>query len=593
MELDLEKFAGTVPVEMLGQSAFPQIGVNSYMLTLPAYGFFWFDLAASGQAPSGPVPLPAFSTLVSPGNLKATIGGKNLSELQSVMPDFITGQRWFAGKSERPRGVTVKALGEPTAGSAEHLLTEVTVRAATGDQRYFLPLSARWGERYLHPQDSELPYTIAKVRQGPKIGALVDGARNPDLARMMISAIAAGQDVPLDGGRLVFTPSKTHREGLDEALAVEVDAVRPLTGEQSNTSILVGTTAILKYYRRMRDGLQPEIEITHFLTEHTDFEAAPKLYGSVELVREDGTRTAVAALFQQVQNQGDAWSVVVDALSRYLRDNAYSSQPALDEGADPAAQSEPKLVIQLDAAEVLGRRTGEMHAALATKTGDPDFDPERLDDESYMALIADAKREAGEALALLSGAKAGLPADLADDIERLLGAEKDILTWFDRFGGLKIDTHRTRIHGDYHLGQVLVSKNDVVILDFEGEPGREMEERRAKFSPLRDVAGMLRSFDYAAFAARDRAGPADETTGERLREMAETWRDETSESYLGHWATASGLSLADPAMAQLLDLFVLQKAFYELKYEAAMRPGWLSIPLRGIIALLEKRQVLK
>ena len=593
VELDLEQFAGTVPVEMLGQSAFPQIGVNSYMLTLPAFGFFWFDLASTGQTLGGPVPLPAFSTLVSPGSLKATIGGRNLTELQSVMPDFITGQRWFAGKSERPRNVTVSVLGEPQPGSAQHLLTEVTVRAAAGEQRYFLPLSARWGERYLHPQDSELPYTIAKVRQGPKIGALVDGARNPDLAKMMIALLAAGEDVKMDGGTLIFTPSKAHSEGVAASLAVETDAVRPLTAEQSNTSLLIGGEAILKYYRRLRDGIQPELEVTRFLTEKTDFEAAPKLYGSVELERSDGTRTAVAALFEQVQNQGDAWSVVVDALSRFLRDNAYTHVRSVEDAIEVVPGSEPKLAIQLDAPEVLGRRTGEMHAALATRTGDAAFDPEPLDEESYRALIADAKREAGEALKVLAGAKAGLPADLADDVDRLVGSEKDILTWFDRFGGLKLDTHRTRIHGDYHLGQVLVSKNDVIILDFEGEPGREMEERRAKFSPLRDVAGMMRSLDYAAFAARDRAGPSDETTGERLREMAENWRNEATEEFLRHWSTASGISLEDPAMAQLLDLFVLQKAFYELKYEAAMRPGWLSIPLRGIIALLTKRQVLK
>ena len=210
-----------------------------------------------------------------------------------------------------------------------------------------------------------------------------------------------------------------------------------------------------------------------------------------------------------------------------------------------------------------------------------------------MTLVRDAKREAGEALAILAEAKPNLPQEELADVERLLGAEKDILTWFDRFGGLKVNAHRTRIHGDYHLGQVLVAKNDVVILDFEGEPGRSLEERRAKTSPLRDVAGMVRSFDYAAFAARDRAGPVDDATGERLRDMAVSWRDETTEAFLKHWSEASGIALDDGATAQLLDLFVLQKAFYELRYEAAMRPAWLSIPLRGIIALLEKRQVLK
>ena len=310
-------------------------------------------------------------------------------------------------------------------------------------------------------------------------------------------------------------------------------------------------------------------------------------------MRADGSRTAVAALFEQVQNQGDAWTVVVDALARYLRDHAYTSQPIADDNLEVGAISEPKLQIQIDPAEVLGRRTGEMHAALATRTGDAAFDPEPLDDETYMTLVRDAKREAGEALAILAEAKPNLPQEELADVERLLGAEKDILTWFDRFGGLKVNAHRTRIHGDYHLGQVLVAKNDVVILDFEGEPGRSLEERRAKTSPLRDVAGMVRSFDYAAFAARDRAGPVDDATGERLRDMAVSWRDETTEAFLKHWSEASGIALDDGATAQLLDLFVLQKAFYELRYEAAMRPAWLSIPLRGIIALLEKRQVLK
>ena len=467
------------------------------------------------------------------------------------------------------------------------------VESEEGEDRYLLPLGVRWGEDQLSAGAPDLPYTIARVRQGPRIGALIDGTRSSDLARMALKAMADGKDVELPNGKLVVTASTSQTEALARTLEVEPDAIRVLSGEQSNTSLLVGTEAILKYYRRLRDGIQPELEVTRFLTEKTEFDAAPALLGAIELVRADGSRTAVAALFEQVQNQGDAWTVVVDALARYLRDHAYTSQPIADDNLEVGAISEPKLQIQIDPAEVLGRRTGEMHAALATRTGDAAFDPEPLDDETYMTLVRDAKREAGEALAILAEAKPNLPQEELADVERLLGAEKDILTWFDRFGGLKVNAHRTRIHGDYHLGQVLVAKNDVVILDFEGEPGRSLEERRAKTSPLRDVAGMVRSFDYAAFAARDRAGPVDDATGERLRDMAVSWRDETTEAFLKHWSEASGIALDDGATAQLLDLFVLQKAFYELRYEAAMRPAWLSIPLRGIIALLEKRQVLK
>ncbi|MEE2952792.1 MAG: maltose alpha-D-glucosyltransferase [Pseudomonadota bacterium] len=596
VELDLSDYNGYQPIEMLGLSAFPPIGSLPYMLTLPAYGFFWFDLvdpsAAKGYV-AGPVALPAFSTLVSPGDLKATIGGRNLTELKSVLPSFIGNQRWFAGKSARPTRLDVSVLGAPSEESRRHLLAEVIVESEDGEDHYLLPLGVRWGEDQLSAGAPDLPYTIARVRQGPNIGALIDGTRSADLARMAIKAMADGKDVDLSNGKLVVTASGSQKEALARTLEVEPDAIRVLSGEQSNTSLLVGTEAILKYYRRLRDGIQPELEVTRFLTEKTEFDAAPALLGAIELVRSDGSRTAVAALFEQIQNQGDAWTVVVDALARYLRDHAYASQPIADENLEVGAISEPKLQIQIDPAEVLGRRTGEMHAALGTKTGDAAFDPEPLDDETYMTLVRDAKREAGEALAILANAKPNLPQEELADVDRLLGAEKDILTWFDRFGGLKVNTHRTRIHGDYHLGQVLVAKNDVVILDFEGEPGRSLEERREKTSPLRDVAGMVRSFDYAAFAARDRAGPVDEATAERLRDMAVSWRDETTDSFLKYWSEASGIALDDEATAQLLDLFVLQKAFYELRYEAAMRPAWLSIPLRGIIALLEKRQVLK
>ncbi|MEN3792068.1 maltose alpha-D-glucosyltransferase [Fulvimarina sp. MAC3] len=595
VELDLSKHAGATPVEMLGLSAFPQIGELPYMLTLPAYGFFWFDLSAapSTRRSDAPTPLPAFSTLVAPGDLQSTVGGRNLTELKSVLPEFIGNQRWFAAKSEQPRRIEMKVLGAPTPDARRHLLTEVVVPAKDGEQRYLLPLSVNWGEHNLNAQEPNLPYTVAKVRQGPKIGALIDGARSGEFAKIVVSLIAADTDIDLTDGKLVVEASASEKEGLAQSLLVDTDAIRVLTGEQSNTSVLVGGQAILKYYRRLRDGIQPELEVTRFLTEKTDFDAAPALYGSVELVREDGTRTAIAALFEQIQNQGDAWTVIVDALARYLRDRAYVYQQEDTGGQDEDAASDQQLMIQIDPGEVLGRRTGEMHAALSTVTGDAAFDPELLDDEHYMKLVGEAKAEAKDALEILREAKPRLPADELDAVERLVSAEKDILTWFDRFGGLKVKAHKIRIHGDYHLGQVLVAKNDVVILDFEGEPGRTLEERREKFSPLRDVAGMIRSFDYAAFAARDRAGPVDDSTAERLREMSLSWRDEVTEEFLKHWSTASGISLEDDATAQLLDLFVLQKAFYELRYEAAMRPAWLSIPLRGIIALLEKRQVLK
>jgi len=593
VELDLSAYAGSIPVEMLGLSPFPKVGAAPYNLSLPAYGFFWFALGTEDtvRGTTRPDPIPEFQTLVITGDLKDTIPGRNRREIEAVLPEFVGRQRWFAGRTDRPSGASYAIAGPPTAGSRKHLLGEVVVRTQSGDQRYFLPLAAKWGDEHLQAEAPTLPFTLAKIRLGAQVGAVIDAARDGDFAKLMVDLIARGETIDLGEQRIHVEASSARAETLSAVAAVSADEIQPLSGEQSNTSITVGKAGILKFYRRLRDGEQPELEVTRFLTEHTSFEAAPALLGSMELERADGTKAAVAALFERVENQGDAWTRVTESLSRYLRDNAYGEREPAAETVEEGGSDEMPLILQFDPGETIGRRTGEMHAALATRTGDPAFDPEGFDAASVDAIVREAREEAHGALDILAGVEAD--GQVAAEIRQLLGAREAIDRWFDGFTGLSVDGQRTRIHGDYHLGQVLVSRNDVVILDFEGEPGRSLEERRAKTSALRDVAGMMRSYDYAAFAARDKVGPADEATLERIREMAEGWRDATVQTFLQAWEAASGVDLSDPGNERLLDLFLLQKAFYELRYEAAMRPAWLSIPLRGIVSLLQKRQVLR
>ncbi|KQT85185.1 maltose alpha-D-glucosyltransferase [Aurantimonas sp. Leaf443] len=593
VELDLSAFAGVQPVEMLGLSRFPTIGQGSYVLTLPAYGFYWFDLAAAdpqGTLRQETATLPDFTTIVVTGDLRTTLTERNRREVETILTSFVGGQRWYAAKTERPLRTRLEVLGTPPGASRGFAFNEVALTTSEGEQRYFLPLSAKWGESYLHSDAPTLPYTLLKIRQGPKMGVVVDGARDPALVKMIVETIARGGDAALsEAGTLRIETSASHADLVKAAAEVGPDAISPLSGEQSNTSIVIGPVAILKLYRRLRDGIQPELEVTRFLTEHTGFTGMPALLGAMSLKREDGSEAAVAALFQRVENQGDAWVVVTEALARYLRDTAYGTPEEAEAMGEAAALSQ----LPMDGGAVVGRRTGEMHAALATVTGDPAFDPEPLEAGDLADLIAEAKREASATIASLAGL-ADLDGDLGTQISRLKAAEPGILGLFDSLAGARLSGQtRTRIHGDYHLGQLLVAKNDVVILDFEGEPGRSLEERRAKASPLRDVAGMLRSFDYAAFAARDKAGPADEVTMARLKERAEAWRDAVSRSFLENWSAASGIALEDEGTQALLDLFTLHKAFYELRYEAAMRPSWLSIPLSGILALLEKRKVVQ
>ncbi|MBC8129243.1 MAG: putative maltokinase, partial [Rhizobiaceae bacterium] len=600
VELDLAAFAGVAPVEMLGQSQFPLVRHAPYMLTLPAYGFFWFDLthAPLGTAPihMEPQPLPEFATVVVLGDLKATLNAQNRREIETVLPEFVGRQRWFAGKSHGAGRAEFVVLGALSSSEPRHLLTEIVVGVGDTVQRYFLPLSARWGEPHIGANAVNLPYTLMKLRQGPRLGAIIDGTRDPGLVKLFIDMLETGGPIDLSGDlsgcQLEVTTSSSKTDILANAAGVPLEKIAPISGEQSNTTIMIGDEAVLKFYRLLRDGVQPELEVTRFLTERTDFTGTPSLVGSVELVRPDGSRSAVAAMFARVENQGDAWTVVTGGLSRHFRDQAYATP---DSESVETVESDPGsgvVLTRIDAGEMVGRRTGEMHRALATVTGDPAFDPEPIDAAALAGFVAGAKASAAEALSVLARLRDAASEGLSRDIGLLLAAEAGIMAFFDGFEGLVVSSHRTRIHGDYHLGQLLVAKNDVVILDFEGEPGASLEERRAKSSPLRDVAGMLRSFDYAAFAALDRAGPATDGALDRLMDIATAWRDDVSSAFIAGWSEVAGIDIESEGEAKLLDLFLLQKAFYELKYEAASRPAWLSIPLRGILSLLEKRQVL-
>ncbi|WP_062234245.1 maltokinase N-terminal cap-like domain-containing protein [Aureimonas sp. N4] len=515
------------------------------------------DTASPKAGDISPDALPAFAD----ASLPDLASGP---ELSSALARFLGHQRWFAAKSERLSGTRFVPAGA-VEGADGALAGEAVIQTGEGEQHYFLPLALRPRGEGIEPK---LIGTLAGDRQ------LIDATRDPAFCRAIVSLIAQGGRIEAGGTALLAKASSVKADRLEAAAAVEAAEIKPLSGEQSNTSIGIGRVAILKFYRLLRDGEQPELEVTEFLTENTGFPAAPALLGSLELARPDGSHAAVAALFERITEAEDAWASVTGALAERLR---------AGEGTKAGAHT-------FDPGRTIGRRTGEMHAALGTETGQSAFDPEPLDRVSLARIVDEAKHEASGAIAVLRGVQGG--ADVSADIAALSAREAEISAWFESFKQLEPAGRRTRIHGDYHLGQLLVRGEDIVILDFEGEPGRTLPERRAKTSPLRDVAGMLRSYDYAAFAALDAIRTDDPALAERAKAEAERWRDETSAAFLSAWEEASGVDLSDEGNARLLDLFLLQKAFYELRYEAAMRPAWLSIPLRGIVSLLQKRQVL-
>jgi maltose alpha-D-glucosyltransferase/alpha-amylase len=343
--------------------------------------------------------------------------------------------------------------------------------------------------------------------------------------------------------------------------------------------VTLGETLFLKGYRQVREGVNPELEMGRFLTEVANYPNCVPVLGALEYFGNDGQVMTLALVQSYVSNQGDGWDYVQRYVERFLEDVRTASQAS----TAPADTHGGFLIL----AAALGRRTAELHLALARRTGDPAFDPEPLRGSDVAAFKQRAADEAASTLDLLRERLAQLPASTRDQAQTLLAKPERVRTRIMAGENEKPGGQKTRFHGDYHLGQVLVTANDFVIIDFEGEPARSLEERRAKSSPLRDVAGMLRSFNYARWSALERVALNLEER-EHLESATRGWELATREAFLA--AYRETMALADPAMpvdSDLLRLFELEKAMYELRYELNNRIHWAQVPLQGILALID------
>jgi maltose alpha-D-glucosyltransferase / alpha-amylase len=510
---------------------------------------------------------------------------------RQVLPAFLQAQRWFGGKARRVEAVRLADRADLPDGRT--FLTLLTVAFADGtEDLYFLPLGVATGTAAARFEDALRPWAVARLTGPDGEAVLYDPLAADDACTALLDAIGAGREGPSRAGLIRGIPTTAFAE-LRGDPAVPLP-VRRGPATSSNSLVFFGDRLLLKLFRRLEVGINPDFEIGRFLTEKSTFERVPKVAGTLEYHRPGEGPISLALLQAAVSNQGDGWRHALEELSRYFeraspRDPVAPDERPLPELADvalpPAAQETVGTYLQT--AATLGRRTAELHVALAGDADDPAFRPEPWTAADAAALRDSIREQAEGALTALRDNLPRLPEAVAIPARRLLD---EGLTALDRVrdvtagGGAKI-----RCHGDYHLGQVLWVDNDFVILDFEGEPTRPVEERRAKQSPLKDVAGMLRSFHYAAYAGlfaftKDR--PWD---FERLVPWAEWWYRWSAAGFLRAYHAAAGDAAFLPAsrgdLAALLDSFMLEKAFYELSYELNNRPDWVRIPLRGILAL--------
>ncbi len=591
VELDLSALNGRVPVELLDGTPFPAIGELPYLLTLPPFGFYWFDLSERAQPPDWhanlPEQMPEYVTLVLRGSTGYNLTDGSLQTLRSeVLPRYLTHQRWFA-KSHTPTHAE-PVYATALAGAQETFLAEFSVQTADGASRYFLPLALLWTETL--PALSQ-QYALARVRRGPEMGVVTDAYSLKSFAHALLTNMVQAKviEVPAPQGKV--TLSFLPEEGLKQ-IEVAPDAdVKWFLGEQSNSSLTVDGKLMIKLVRRLLDGVHPEAEMTRRLT-RVGYGNCAALLGELVRADEQGNQATLALIHANVPNQGDAWGWTANYLDQVLQAAALthrSHEHFSDELSGYTA-----------VAAAIGRRLGQLHDALALPTDDPAFSPE-------VATVGDAKNWAEDIVTMLDRARHALDAshpagDAAQARDWVLASGRKLDAAVRRMAARMQGSLRIRIHGDFHLGQVLVSQNDAYLIDFEGEPARSMAERRQKNTPLRDVAGLLRSFDYARAAFLDKTrpleggsgdvSPSEQTHRDYRDALLDQFRDSATQAFLDAYreqAAASENTWIDPdTLDALLPLALLEKAAYEVVYEASHRPDWLSIPLTGLAELAKR-----
>ena len=589
VELDLSELCGAVPVELFGNTRFPPVGDLPYFLTLGSHGFYWFSLELDPEARRGP-------------DARLRVRGRweeifsSPEPLEAILARHIAGRRWFVSKARTITSVSLlDTLPLGDRGDPVAQLAIVRVELDQGSpELYQLPLAFAGGDRAQafrrwHPES-----IVADLRVGDEEGILYDAVWEPEMSRAVFSMIGRRRSLQTGEGRAWGAPSP-HYRALRRAIPADVQP-SPLSAEQSNSSVLLADRAILKFVRRVEEGINPGVELGRFLTERARFPHAPRSGGSLEYrSNQRASRPMTLATVEElVPNEGDGWSYVVDALTHGVEEAiAHGSETAnrpqvpglFSLGPDDCPPDH--LYSYVEWASLLGQRTGELHVALASDKQDPAFAPEPMTPVERLSLYHGARALTRQ---VFRQVRESSPSSA---VNAVLRHERDILERLRVITTVRAEAQRIRVHGDYHLGQVLWTGKDIVIIDFEGEPARSLGQRRLKRPAAMDLAGMIRSFHYASRtvamrADRDLVGPQ----GHReLEPWLFQWYRWVSAGFLRAYLAVPGtldlLPKDDKQLASLLDFFLLEKAVSELGYEANARPDWVDIPARGILDVLD------
>jgi maltose alpha-D-glucosyltransferase/alpha-amylase len=606
VELDLSAFKQMVPVELFGRTDFPAITDKPYLLTMGPHAFYWFSLESkqveTGVIPSSGIPPKALAVA---NQWFDVFKGRPKTALEALLPDYVRTQRWFGGKAKHIKHISVReAIPVPADGKALGFLTLVLVEYVQGDpELYSMPLAFACDEeaRQLLENSPRLIVAELNIDGGPK-GILYDALGSPAFCGALLDMAAQRRHSQGAQGAMEGSRTPVMRKILGSA---RPPAPSISKAEQSNSSVFFGDKLMMKLFRRLDVGVNPDLEIGRFLTEK-EFPNVPPLAGALEYLASNGERSSLAIVSGFVPNAKDAWQVTLDALGRFydrvgvLHANG-GKPPQINSdlfqlGAEDASTEVQETIgTYLESARLLGGRTASMHLALASDPETRSFAPEPFTPHYLRGLFQSMRNLASQNLRMLRKQLKTLPAEVASMAGKVAALENQIIKCYKPLFQRTINARRIRIHGVYHLGQVLWTGKDFVILDFEGEPAVALSERLIKRSPLRDVAGMIRSFHYAAYAGLHQQVERGSLSPENLASYepwARCWNLAVSATFLRAYLNGVGASAILPGtpgeLRVILQSYLLNKAMYEIGYELNTRPAWLKIPLQGVLHLMEE-----
>jgi maltose alpha-D-glucosyltransferase/alpha-amylase len=600
VELDLADYKGAVPIELLGRAPFPPIGELPYLLTLPGYAFYWFRLSREAEAPpwhderAARDDLPVlvliagwssfFAERVAPW--RANLASALRTQLEGrVVAGFLATQRWAApagvvlGQVPAARGAglagaTLTDWCLPQADLERWLVAIFEVHSGAQGGEYFVPLTIALEDADEARYRRLLPAALARARQHASTGVLADAAADEDFCRLVIDTIGSGRELATQLGRVRCTPTSAFAE-LRAAHSGELPLV-PAGVQGTNTTVRIGDGFFLKIVRRVQPGNNAGVDVARYLTEVAHFPNSVPLAGFIEYQRANDAGSTLALLQGFVSNQGDGWDYTVNHLVRFLEERV----------AQPAAPAADAHGLYLALMHTLGTRTAQLHGVLAAAV-DPTLAPEPITAEDLDTWRRSASEAATAALDRLAELLAQLPPATAATAATVLARREALLHSVaaaptELPGALKI-----RCHGDYHLRQVLLRRNDFIITD-AGATGQSVAAERRRCSPLADLATMLRSFAYARRMALQQCSLISANERERWGSQLDAWERETRSAFLSGYdetARASGLYASLAEVVPLLRLFELEDACADLQRELPGRPDWAAVPLRTLAAL--------